>query len=88
MDTRAAELADRERRQAERQMQELAAAQKGLEDLQASQADEAWRVWDFLGQTEATLVPLSFSPLRSGLPTQEVDAMLPLLDSAGARCPT
>jgi hypothetical protein len=50
-----------------------------------SRADEAQRVWDFLGQTEAALVPLGFSPLRSGLPTQEVDAMLLLLDSAGAK---
>jgi hypothetical protein len=31
------------------------------------------------------LVPLGFSPLRSRLLTQEVDAMLLLLDSAGAK---
>jgi hypothetical protein len=59
-DTRAAELADKEKRLAERQTQELAATQKRLEEQ---------RVWDFLGYTEAALVPFSFSPLRSGLPT-------------------
>jgi hypothetical protein len=59
-DTRAAELADKEKRLAERQTQELAATQKRLEE---------WRVWDFLGYTEAALVPFGFSPLRSGLPT-------------------
>jgi hypothetical protein len=50
-----------------------------------SRAGEARRVWDFLGQTEATLVPIGFSPLCSGLPTQEVDVVLPLLDSTGAK---
>jgi hypothetical protein len=39
-DTRAAELADKEKRLAERQTQELAATQKRLEEQ---------RVWDFLG---------------------------------------
>jgi hypothetical protein len=33
----------------ERQMQELVVAQKFLEDLQASRAGEAQRVWSFLG---------------------------------------
>jgi hypothetical protein len=33
----------------ERQMQELAVALKRLEDLHVSRADEAQRVWDFLG---------------------------------------
>jgi hypothetical protein len=30
-------------------------------------------------------VPLGFSPLHSRLPAQEVDAMLPLLDSVGVK---
>jgi hypothetical protein len=66
-------------------MRELAATQKRLEDLQTSQAGEARRVWDFLGQTEAALVLLGFSPLRSGILTQKVGVMLPLLDSVGAK---
>jgi hypothetical protein len=33
----------------------------------------------------ATLVPLGFSPVCSGLPTQEIGVMLSLLDSAGAK---
>jgi hypothetical protein len=48
-------------------MQELAATQKTLEELQVSWAGEARRVWDFLGQTKAALVPLGFSPLSSRL---------------------
>jgi hypothetical protein len=63
-------------------MQELVTTQKRLEDLQVSQTGEAQRVWHFLVQTETALVPLGFSSLRSGLPMQEVDAMLVLLDSA------
>jgi hypothetical protein len=39
-----ARLAARERQLAERQMQELAVARKGLEDLQASRAGDAQRV--------------------------------------------
>jgi hypothetical protein len=66
-------------------MQELAAAQKRLEELQASRAGELQRVWDFLGPTVAAVVPLDFSPLRSGLPAQEVDAVLPLLVLVGAK---
>jgi hypothetical protein len=46
---------------------------------------EAQKVWDFLGQAESALVPFGFSPLRSGVPAQEVSAELPLLDSAGAK---
>jgi hypothetical protein len=30
-------------------MQELAITQKGLEDLQASRAEEAQHIWSFLG---------------------------------------
>jgi hypothetical protein len=44
-----ARLAARERQLAERQMQQLAVARKGLEDLQASRAGDAQRVWSFLG---------------------------------------
>jgi hypothetical protein len=51
------------------QMQELAVAQKRLDDLQASRADEAQQVWSFMGQTDAVLVPLSFSPVCTGFPT-------------------
>jgi hypothetical protein len=39
-------------------MRELATSQKRSEDLQVSWASEARRVWDFLGQIEAALVPL------------------------------
>jgi hypothetical protein len=81
----AAEVADRERRLAEQQIQELAAAQKRVEDLQAVRVGEAQKVWNFLGQAESALVPFGFSPLRSGVSTQEVSAELPLLDSAGAK---
>jgi hypothetical protein len=66
-------------------MQELATAQKRLEDLHVVCVGEVQKVWDFLGQTESALVPFSFSPLRSGVLTQEVNAELLLLDSAGAK---
>jgi hypothetical protein len=46
---------------------------------------EAQKVWDFLGHVESALVPFVFSPLRSGVPAQEVSAELPLLDFAGAK---
>jgi hypothetical protein len=49
LDTRAAEVADREKRLAEQQMLELPRAHKRLEDLQAIRVGEAWKVWDFLG---------------------------------------
>jgi hypothetical protein len=52
----------RERLLAEQQMQELAAAQKWHEDLQAVCVGEAQKVWDFLGQAESALVPFGFSP--------------------------
>jgi hypothetical protein len=80
-----AELVEREKRLTGRQLRELAASQKWLEELQVSQAGEAQRVWDFLGQTEAALVRLGFSPLHSKVPTWEVDDVLPLLDMAGAK---
>jgi hypothetical protein len=41
LDTRVVEVADRERRLAEQQMQELAVAQRRLEDLQAIRVGEA-----------------------------------------------
>jgi hypothetical protein len=66
-------------------MYELAAAQKRLEDLQAVRVGEAQKVWDFMGQAESALVPFGFSPLRSGVPVQEVSTELSLLDSAGAK---
>jgi hypothetical protein len=58
---------------------------KRLNELQASWAGNVQRVWDFLGQNEAALVPLDFNPLRSGLPALEVGIVLPLLDSAGVK---
>jgi hypothetical protein len=85
LETRAAEVANRERLLAEQSLQELAATQKWLEDLQAICVGEAQKVWDFLGQAESTLVPFSFSPLRSEVPAQEVSAELPLLDYGGAK---
>jgi hypothetical protein len=50
-DAQEAGLRDQEARLAarERQMQVLAVARKGLEDLQASRAGDAHRVWSFLG---------------------------------------
>jgi hypothetical protein len=70
--TQAAELADMERPLAERQMWELVTAQKRLEDLQASRAGEAWRVWDFLALVESrsgSTTPISCAgrPKRRGL---------------------
>jgi hypothetical protein len=85
LDTRAAVVVDRERRLAKQQMQELAVAQKRLEELQAIRVGEAQKVWDFLGQAESALVPFGFNPLRFRVPVQEVSAELPLLDSAGAK---
>jgi hypothetical protein len=85
LDTRATEVADREKQLTEHQMQDLAAAQKRLEDLQAVRVGEAQKVWDFLGQAESTLVPFGFSPLRSRVPMQEVSAKLLLLDFAGVK---
>jgi hypothetical protein len=43
---------DREKHLVERQLQELATTRSRLEELQAAQAGEAQKVWDFLGQTE------------------------------------
>jgi hypothetical protein len=63
-------------------MQELAVARKGLEDLQASRAGNAQRVWSFLGQADAVLASFGFSPVRTGGAAPEVGAAVPLLDSA------
>jgi hypothetical protein len=79
------ELAAREKQLAEREVQELTATCKVVEEVQATHAAEAQKVWDFLGHTETALVPLVFSPIRSGGPAQEMSQVLPALDSAGAR---
>jgi hypothetical protein len=85
LETRATEVADKERLLAEQQMQELVAAHKRLEDLQAVHVGEAQKLWDVLGQAESALVPFGFSPIRSRVPAQEVSAELPLFDSAGTK---
>jgi hypothetical protein len=82
---RGKELADKEKRLAKKQHQDWVAACKRLEELQVAQAVEAQKVWDFLGQTETSLVPLGFSPLYSRELVQEVSIVLPLLDSVGAK---
>jgi hypothetical protein len=65
-------------------MQELAVAQKRLEDLQAVRVGEAQKVWDFWARLSLHLCPLASAP-RSGVPTQEVSVEQPLLDSVGAK---
>jgi hypothetical protein len=80
-----ARLAARERQLAERQMQELAVARKGLEDLQAARAGDAQRVWSFLGQADAVLASFGFSPVRTGGVAPEVGIAVPLLNSAAAK---
>jgi predicted nuclease with TOPRIM domain len=79
------ELTDKEKWLAEIGLQELATTCKTLEELQAVWTVEAQKVWDFLGQTEVALAPLDFSPVRSGEPAQEVNTVLPVLDSMGAK---
>jgi hypothetical protein len=66
-------------------MQELAIAQKGLEDLQTSRAGDAQRVWSFLGQANAVLASFGFSPVRTGGAAPEGGVVVPLLDSAVAK---
>jgi hypothetical protein len=78
-------LADRKKQVAVMPRRELAAMQKRLEEVQVAPATEAQKVCDFLGQTETTLVPLSFSPLCSREPVLEVGSALPLLDSIGVK---
>jgi hypothetical protein len=80
-----ARLAARERQLVERQMQELAVAWKGLEDLQASRASDAQCVWSFLGQVDAVLTSFGFSPVRTGGAAPEGGIAVPLLDSAGVK---
>jgi hypothetical protein len=80
-----ARLVAREQQLAERRMQELAVAWKGLKDLQASCAGDAQRVWSFLGQADAVLSSFDFSPIRTGGVALEGGAVGPLLDSAVAK---
>jgi hypothetical protein len=80
-----ARLASRERQLAERQMQKLVVAQKGLEDLRASRAGDGQHVWSFLGQADATLASFGFSPIRGGDAAPESGVVLPLLDSTGRK---
>jgi hypothetical protein len=79
------ELANKEKRLAETGLKELAAMRRTVEELHATRAIEAQKVWDFLGHTEMALVPLGFSPVRSGEPAREVSTMLPVFDFMGAR---
>jgi uncharacterized protein (DUF3084 family) len=74
-------LVAQERQLAERQMQELVVAQKGLEDHRASRAGDGHRVWSFLGQVDAALASFGFNPIRRGDVAPEADVVLPLLDS-------
>jgi hypothetical protein len=78
-------LEARERQLVKRQMQELAVTREGLEDLQASRAGDAQRVWSFLGQADAVLASFGFSPVRTGDTAPEGGVVVPLLDSAGAK---
>jgi uncharacterized protein (DUF3084 family) len=80
-DIRDMRLNSREEELVESQLQELATAHRKLEGLQVAWAGEAQKVWDFLGQTEAALVPLGFSPLHTMDLVEEVSAALQLLDS-------
>jgi hypothetical protein len=74
-----ARLVARERQLAERQIQELVVARKGLEDLQAARAGDAQRVWSFLGQADAVLTSFGFSPVRTGDATPEDGVAVPSL---------
>jgi hypothetical protein len=56
-----------------------------MEELQTAPVAGAQKVWDFLGQTETTLMPLGFSPLCSGEPVREVSIVLPMLESTSAK---
>jgi hypothetical protein len=62
-------------------MQKLAITRKGLEDLQASRAGDAQRVWSFLGQADAVLASFGCSPVRTGGAAPEGGVAVPLLDS-------
>jgi hypothetical protein len=76
------EIADKEKWLVDTWLQELATTRKMVEGLQAVKAQN---VWDFLGQTEMVLVPLSFSHVHSGEPSLVVSTVLPMLDSMGAK---
>jgi hypothetical protein len=69
-----------------RQLQDLATTRRRLEELRAARAGEAQKVWDFLGQTEAALVPLGFSSLRTGDPMEEVSIVIHFLTPLEPRC--
>jgi hypothetical protein len=69
----------------ERQIQELVVTQKGLKDLQASQAGNRKRIRSFLGQADAVLMSFGFNPIWGGDVAPEADVVLPLLDSAGRK---
>jgi hypothetical protein len=62
--SREEELVDREKRLVEReqqlvgrQLQDVAATRSRLEELLVARVGKAQKVWDFLGQAEAALVP-------------------------------
>jgi hypothetical protein len=74
---------DKEKRLTKKQIQD--AMRKKMEELQTTREAKAEKVWDFLGQTETTLMPLGFSPLRSGEPVREVSTVLPMLEFVGAK---
>jgi hypothetical protein len=83
-----ARLVARERQLAERQLQELVVAHKGLEDLWAARAGNRQRVWSFLGQADAALASFGFSRIRGGGAVPEAGVVLPLLDSARRKYPS
>jgi hypothetical protein len=66
-------------------MQELSITRKGLEDLQASRAGDAQRVWSFLGQADAVLASFGFSPVRTNGAAPEGGVVVPLPYSAAAK---
>jgi hypothetical protein len=79
------ELATREKWLADAGLQELATMSKTIEEFRVARAVEAQMVRDFLGYTEMALVPLGFNPIRFEEPAQEVNNLLPVLESAGAK---
>jgi hypothetical protein len=56
-----------------------------LEELQAARASEALKVWEFLSQSETTLLPPGFSLVRPKDLVEEISVVLPLLDSTRAK---
>jgi hypothetical protein len=88
LNTKAVELMDREKWLAERQMRELTVAQKRLEELLTSQAGEARRVWDFLGQIEAAPVPLASALSALGSRHKRSTPYFHFLTLLEPRCPS